>query len=294
MHPRFITLPFYLSGVIVFSFASVVGQPAKYDTLTRLTDFAKSTAYLKFNEKKYYKIRRYPVSRISYGERVTGSGPASAATKSAEAGAPAGIPASTGIFYAGAVKCSGNEFAGTARAAAKTHTTSGTAKTFATLDELFSSGLLVSDSAMRHHHPVITEAPTSPRMKEEKINVQISEVFIYGIYRESDNDFHMIIGNNKSGSNRQLLNAEVSGLPGDGNGLDSIRQKIIDKFGDISCNSGAFKPVGTPIPISIQGSIFFDIDHPSGKVGFGSYKPKTAWEIHPVIDIVFLDDQHQP
>lgn len=47
---------------------------------------------------------------------------------------------------------------------------------------------------------------------------------------------------------------------------------------------------GLLIPISVKGSLFYDIDHPPGHVSFGNYKPTTAWEIHPVQKIKFLDE----
>ncbi len=257
-----------------------------YDTLGKLTEFKTDTAYLKFNDKKYYKFKRYPSRLITFSERkktavVTPHMPA--VSEKAVAGAG-------GSFYPGATSCSGDEYAGTDRAQAKTHLVQGASHVFATLDDLFGSGLLVDDTTMRSHVPAISESATSPRVAEEKKNVRITKVYICGIYRENDNDFHMIIGNGMTGSARKLLNVEVSGLPASGTALDAVRQQIKEKFGDITCGSGAYKPLGQLIPITIEGSIFFDIDHPSGKVGFPNYKPTTSWEIHPIKKIVFLDD----
>jgi hypothetical protein len=176
---------------------------------------------------------------------------------------------------------------------AKTHEVGGDAQEFDTFDAFFTSGLIVPDAQMLSHDPAITRDPSSPRADEENKNITIDEAFIYGIYREDDNDFHMIIGNGKKGSKMHLFNAEISGLPGDVDDqvLSAVRDKILARFGDIACRDGAFKPVGTLIPIKISGSIFFDVDHKAGVVGFGIYKPKTAWEIHPVTDIQFLDEQ---
>jgi len=83
---------------------------------------------------------------------------------------------------------------------------------------------------MRNYSPAITESAISPRVKEEQVNVTIQTAYIYCIYREDDNDFHMIIGNGKTGSGMHL-----------------------------TCGSDA-------------------------------YKPKTAWEIHSITDIRFLDE----
>ena len=41
--------------------------------------------------------------------------------------------------------------------------------------------------------------------REELFNVTIDTAYIYGIYREDDNDFHMIIGNGKTGAGMHLL-----------------------------------------------------------------------------------------
>lgn len=43
-----------------------------------------------------------------------------------------------------------------------------------------------------------------------------------------------------------------------------------------------------PVPVEITGPLFFDVDHDAGVVGPQGHRPKTAWEIHPVMDIKFL------
>lgn len=244
-----------------------------------------------------YKIQRIPTSAISYGEPQTfqRSSPAapSATPSAAPSAASAAASTASGPYYPGAEKCNGDVFAGTDRAMAKTHEdTGGTERSFVDFDEFFTSGLLKSDAVMTAYNPPISKKPESPRVKEELFNVSIDTAYIYGIYREDDNDFHMIIGNGKTGAGMHLLNAEVSGLPGDTNDdlLIAVRNKIITRFGDIACKDGAYKPIDSLIPIRISGSLFFDIDHKAGVVGFGVYKPHTAWEIHPVTGITFWDE----
>ena len=34
----------------------------------------------------------------------------------------------------------------------------------------------------------------------------------------------------------------------------------------------------------------FDVDHAAGVVGPGNFKPKTAWEIHPITKLEFLNN----
>jgi hypothetical protein len=230
-----------------------------------------------------YKIRKIPTSAISYGEPQEMERPATARA----------VRSSSGPYYPNAQKCNGDVFAGVDRAQAKTHeVTGGTDTSFTGFDAFYNSGLLTADAEMTQYNPPITKKPESPRVKEELFNISIDTVYIYGIYREDDNDFHMIIGNGRTGSAMRLLNAEVSGLPGDTDDhlLTAVREKIKARFGDITCKDGAFKPVGTLIPIQISGSLFFDIDHKAGVVGFGVYKPTTAWELHPITGIVFLDE----
>lgn len=43
----------------------------------------------------------------------------------------------------------------------------------------------------------------------------------------------------------------------------------------------------TPIPITVTGSVFFDVDHTPGDVHSGSIVPDTVWEIHPISNLVF-------
>jgi len=280
-------LPLILIGIAIGPciYSSSFGQgtpPAtgqKYKTYKTFAEQKEKFAYHK-TAKATYLIQRLPPDSIAYGEPQVHM--PSARTEAAT---------ETGPFYSSAVKCQSDIFAGRDRAEAKTHEYKGTDSVFPGFDKFYQSTLIVPDKKMTSHSPALTKDAACLRVKEEKVNVTIEEAYIYGIYREDDNDFHMIIGNGKTGAAMKLFNAEISGLPGDvtDNLLAGVRKKITDRFGDIACSSGAFKPVGTLIPIKITGSLFFDVDHPAGKVGFGVYKPKTAWEIHPVTAIEFLD-----
>ena len=191
-------------------------------------------------------------------------------------------------YYESGDKCNNDIYAGKDRAVAKTHPVTGHLRTFNTFDDFYNSGLIVRDATMLARH--ISKDPESPRVAEETINVDIKEAYIYGIYREDDNDYHMIIGNGEVGANMHLFNAEISAFPeeDDASSLHTVRNRIINMFGDLSCGDDSYKPVEELIPIRIKGSLFFDVDHPAGRVGFGVYKPRTAWEIHPVTLIQFL------
>jgi hypothetical protein len=252
------------------------------DTVTTLQNQTSKFVVLKVADNKHYKMERIPPSQISHTET--------------EKAVPKGIDntaapsATTSPFFPAATECGGDRFAGKDRAVAKTHLNSAQKKTFATIDALFASGLLTSDKQMRHLTPPISKDPNSTRVGNEIKEVEITKAFLYGIYKEKDNDFHVIIGNGKSGSQMKLLNIEIAALPDAGTALQAPRDEIINRFGDLNCGDGAFKPVGTLIPIKVEGSLFYDIDHAAGLVGFGAFKPKTAWEIHPVKNIQFLDN----
>ena len=49
--------------------------------------------------------------------------------------------------------------------------------------------------------------------------------------------------------------------------------------------SDAYRKYTPPIAVDVEGSTFYDIDHPPGAVGPKDSKPTTAWEIHPVTHI---------
>ncbi len=124
-------------------------------------------------------------------------------------------------------------------------------------------------------------------MAEERHNVVVT-AFLYASAKESDNDFHCIIGTAPS-QPRRFLNVEVSGLPLNGPfraQLKTVRDKFKGFFGhDLPTHE--YSKFDPPIPVRIAGSLFFDIDHPAGAVGPTRLKPTTAWEIHPVTDIEF-------
>jgi hypothetical protein len=139
---------------------------------------------------------------------------------------------------------------------------------------------------------------TSTRVDAEKRNVRVSG-FIYAYVKESDNDYHVILGDALGTDPPVYLNVEVSGIPVGGTAanrdrLTTVRdtfksaftigekgpsryQKLLGETGDTN-----------PVPVRITGSLFWDVDHPPGKVGPAECRPHTSWEIHPVSEIEFL------
>jgi hypothetical protein len=184
--------------------------------------------------------------------------------------------------------CSNNSFSGNDRKAAKTSVAQAPTEVFNTLPALVKT--LSSDDYMRGYEPPISKAAGSQRVEEEERNVTVMAAYIFVIYREGDNDYHIIIGSNSDTSKAILMNVEVSGLPDHSSQnyevINGIREKIVGKFGKICTTKKLF--ITNPVKISVSGSLFYDIDHKPGIVGYKNLKPKTAWEIHPVTDIVFL------
>jgi hypothetical protein len=181
---------------------------------------------------------------------------------------------------------SGDIFAGTDRRDPKTSIATGGLKSFATIAALRSS--FPTDSHMKSLG--ITRAPDSERVPDEQYNVSV-EGYIYAASKESDNDFHLIVGDKDCAAGSCFINVEVSGLPQDPSessyaNLASVRTKFLAYFNNQEPKR-AYKKFDPPISVILTGSVFFDVDHPAGSVGPAGFKPSSAWEIHPLTDITF-------
>lgn len=178
-------------------------------------------------------------------------------------------------------QCNNDFFVGHDRTIAKTSIAQAPIQEFNSLLELFST--LPPDEFMWNHKPKITRAYNSLRVIEENRNVLIRNVFIVAIYREDDNEFHVIISDLQG----NFMNIEISGLPTPDSpyyqNLLYVRNKFKSKFGNIC----SVKKIKIPIRVIIVGSLFYDVDHKPGIVGPKGMKPKTSWEIHPITDIIF-------
>lgn len=155
------------------------------------------------------------------------------------------------------------------------------------------------DATMRRNYPGLLVAATATpeeklaatpfRVAEEQRNVTIP-AWLWYAKKESDNDFHAILGNSADPAAAVVyMNVEVSGLPvtaGDPNTADlqNARAQLIGLAGQEPGNMRyeAFSP---PIPVSVTGSLLYDGDHVPGEVGPIGHQPQTTWEIHPVITI---------
>ncbi len=186
----------------------------------------------------------------------------------------------------------GEHFNGSARKSAKTSFASGGADSFSSPGALLDS--LLNGSAPQDNDRVMRSKlnANAPRASEEQRNATVT-AFLYATKKESDNDFHLLIGDNPNGGDGRFMTAEVSGLPNPDNRLTPQFQQVRDAYRAFFTASGLSLPgeryvrFPQPIPITLTGSVFFDVDHTIGEVRSGNIIPETVWEIHPISDIVF-------
>ncbi len=181
-------------------------------------------------------------------------------------------------------KCGEDLFSGKDRAKAKTSFVNGVKfKSFTSITSLIS--FLTKDSEMENK-----VNRRSLRVVDEKINARLTNnIFLYAMKKEGDNDYHVIIGDNKVKNLATFLNVEISGVPKSGNvstkkAIQKVRNFFEKNFVDL-CGSNYAVFSTNPIPVTIEGSLFFDIDHKGGTVGPKGFRPKTSWEIHPISKI---------
>jgi hypothetical protein len=186
----------------------------------------------------------------------------------------------------------GEHFNGLDRAAAKTSFASGAPQPFdspgAILDSLFQGDDVRSnDSTMRAR---VNES--SPRAPQEQRNVTV-RAFLYATKKETDNDFHLLIGDDPNGGNGRFITAEVSGLPVTTGATTPQFQQVRDQYKEFFRSTGQNLPGSRyrifrdPIPVTITGSVLFDVDHAIGEVHSQNAVPESVWEIHPISDLVF-------
>lgn len=202
-----------------------------------------------------------------------------------------GAPPSAALAKAVKKKPStGDNYAGTDRKAAKLSKAPGAATTFSDLKDLIAS--LPAESKMIKHKPPIKTVATFGRVKEEQRNVSV-EAFLYAASREADNDFHLIIGRDHTLTPEMYMTMEVSGLPPKNNpafdftDLNAARRAFKKFFGTKLPGAG-YDFYDPPIPVHIEGSLFFDMTHATGaRPGPQSLKSRmpVIWEVHPLTSI---------
>jgi hypothetical protein len=197
----------------------------------------------------------------------------------AEAAAPVAAPVS-------------DDFQGTARKAAKLSIAAAAVESFNDLKNLIDS--LPAEAVMTAHHPPIKTSSSSNRVAEEKRNVKV-RAFLYAASREADNDFHLIVGRDPS-SPPMYMTMEVSGLPPSSSPSRATLERARDDYKAFFQHQSNGLPGPSydfyhpPIPVEIEGSLFFDMTHASGgRPGPHDLRDDmpVIWELHPVTGIAF-------
>ena len=180
-------------------------------------------------------------------------------------------------------------YRGTSRKAAKISIADAQVDDVDDINDLIES--LPAEEDMTSHEPPITTDATSGRVDEENRNVRV-RAFLYAASREDDNDFHLIMGRDPD-LEPTYMTMELSGLPPEDSDhfprLQSAREAYKGFFGD-DLPGASYDFYDPPIPVEVEGSLFFDMSHSHGsRPGPASLRPDmpTIWEIHPVTDILF-------
>ena len=188
-----------------------------------------------------------------------------------------------------------DDFAGKDRKAAKISISSAKTENFKDVKALIKS--LTPEDQMKNHKPKITTAQTSKRVKEEERNIQVN-AFLYAAKREADNDFHLILGLNPKTLPDMYITMELSGLPPKNSpafaalkaARDAFKKFFDDHAGGNLPGSGGYDFPRPPVPVEVDGSLFFDVTHSTGqRPGPKSLKSRmpVIWEVHPITKIVF-------
>lgn len=182
----------------------------------------------------------------------------------------------------------GDNFTGKDRRAAKLSIAAAQIESFDDLRDLLAT--LPSVAAMKRRQPPVGSGPTSNRVSEEKRNVRV-RAFLYAHSRENDNDYHLIIGRDPGESQEMYMTMELSGLPSPNAAsfpkLKAARNAYKKFFGSALPGTKYVFP-RPPVPVLIEGSLFFDKIHATGqRPGPQSLRPKmpTVWEVHPISKI---------
>jgi len=183
----------------------------------------------------------------------------------------------------------GDAFRGNARKAAKLTIADAGVEAFEDIKDLIET--LPAEVDMISHQPPITTDAESGRVDEENRNVHV-RAFLYAASREDDNDFHLIVGRAPD-RDSVYMTIEMSGLPPHDSEhfsrLKAARDAYTEFFGD-DLPGASYDFYHPPIPVEVEGSLFFDMSHSSGsRPGPASLRPHmpTIWEIHPITNIVF-------
>jgi hypothetical protein len=187
----------------------------------------------------------------------------------------------------------GETFCRTDRRAAKTSYYEGpNHKEFQTFKE-FHDWLSQSQRNQDHMEELnISHGSDSDRVAEEEYEITVT-AYLCAAGKQSDNDYHLIIGAGPRSTETAKLNVEISGLrPRGGQELRDARHEFdeycLSKWGGPP--GGGYTYLDPPERVKITGSLFFDVDHGPGAVGPRKWQEDfdTSWEIHPIRHFVEL------
>jgi hypothetical protein len=146
---------------------------------------------------------------------------------------------------------------------------------------------------MTNHSPPITRGATSNRVAEEKRNVRVT-CWLYAASQENDRDYHLILGREPGAVPERYMAMELSGLPPSSSPsfpkLKAARDTFKSFFGPANLPGSGYHFYVPPIPVLVDGSLFFDITHSTGgRPGPQSLRPNmpVIWEVHPITRIEF-------
>ncbi len=181
----------------------------------------------------------------------------------------------------------GEDFAGTARKAAKLSIAAAPTENFNDLSKLIAS-LPAVDAMVKLNIPTTAN---SNRVAQEKRNIHVSG-FLFAASREADNDFHLIVGRDPKAGQEMYMTMELSGLPPANSPafgpLSAARTAYKQFFGPKNLPGAGYNFYQPPIPVQIDGSLFFDATHSTGQApGPPSLKSRmpTIFEVHPITKI---------
>jgi hypothetical protein len=184
-------------------------------------------------------------------------------------------------------------FKGKFRPEAKTSYSKGRKESATDVESLLNK--LPTDAQMTlQHHELIAKDRNHEnhvaRIAEEQRNVTV-KAWLYWVGHQRDNDYHLILGDTSELSSGTLfMNAEISGLPK----THPNQQPFVKLRGALrqvlAANhniKGAFEK---PVPVRITGSLLWDGEHRNphnvGPKKPMDIRPKKAWEIHPIHDLI--------
>jgi hypothetical protein len=202
--------------------------------------------------------------------------------KGKKAPAPAAIAAAVKRKHPG-----GDNFTGQARKAAKLSIAAAPTENFRDVSKLIAS-LPALDAMVKLNIPTTAN---SNRVQQEKRNIHVSG-FLFAASAEADNDFHLIVGRDPKAGQEMYMTMEVSGLPPANSPafgpLNTARTAYKQFFGTKNLPGAGYNFYQPPIPVQIDGSLFFDATHSTGQApGPPSLKSRmpTIFEVHPITKI---------